>query len=219
MTEQEIRKRIEELRPCVTEHKYEMIKRIVKNRTKQVTLVLEDICQPHNAAAVCRTAEGLGINDIYVVEDRYLYRPSETVDKGATKWLSIKKFSSTQECFAQLRQLGYTIIVTTPHRNGCSLDKLVIDSKIALVFGNEQVGVSTYALEHADGYISIPMLGFTESFNISVTTGICLYDIMHKIRSSESHAWQLTDLEQAEIELEWLGRIVKGMGEREKKNG
>lgn len=127
---------------------------------------------------------------------------------------SIKKanyetnFENTKLCFEKLRAQGYRIVATTPHEK----DKLIYDlpletGKIALVFGTEETGLSKYAMENADEYVKIPMYGFTESFNISVSVAICLYELTKRLRASRIN-WQLTEEEVLDLQLNWLKRCL-----------
>ncbi len=206
------KKLVEEFSQFITAERKEKLDRYVQQRTRYVTVVLEDIYQAHNISAVLRTADCFGVQDIYVIEDKHRYAINEEVAKGAAQWLSLHRYSqsgtaSTAACFKDLRERGYTIVATTPHKKDMFIDQLPLDSKIALVFGTEQQGLSGYALEHADAYVKIPMHGFTESFNISVCAGIALYDVTQRLRKSDV-SWHLSEEEMLDVQLEWLGRTT-----------
>jgi len=197
----------------VSDHKKEFIEKVLDERTRYVTLVLEDIYQSQNASAVLRTCECLGIQDVHIVEDESKYSVNKRVLKGANKWLDLhrykmKGFSNADICFRKLRDMGYKILVTDPSPDGISINDIALDQKMAVVMGNELHGTSDFALAHADQKIFIPMHGFTESFNISVSAAIILNTLLTKLRVSDVD-WKLTAAERADIRLRWLRKIVR----------
>ena len=163
----------------VSDNKKNKINEIVLNRTRHLTVVLEDIFQSQNASAVLRTCDCFGIQDVHIIENRYLYELNPDVELGSAKWLSINKYNSnennTQVALSKLKKQGYKIIATTPHRNDLLISDLEINDKIALVFGTEKDGLSEIAMQNADAYVKIPMYGFTESFNISVSAAMSIF--------------------------------------------
>lgn len=193
----------------VTDSKKDLINKVLEDRTRYITVALEDVFQPHNKSAVLRSLDCFGLNDMHVIEDRYKYRPAKSVDKGASNWVDVKKYKNTQDCYNKLRESGYKIVATMPHAKSCSIDQLLLDNKIALIFGTEQKGLTKEALMLADEYVTIPMYGFTESFNISVSVAICLYELTKKLRLSE-FAWRLTEEEREILKLTWLKASVHG---------
>jgi tRNA (guanosine-2'-O-)-methyltransferase len=198
----------------VSDHKKEFIEKVLNERTRHVTVVLENIYQSQNASAVVRTCECLGIQDIHIVENTAKYQLNVRVLKGADKWLNLERYRSkgvnnTETCFTQLRQHGYKILVADPAEDGAPIDEIdVLESRIALVFGNELNGTSSYALENGDQKIRIPMYGFTESLNISVSVAICLNTLMGKFRQSQT-GLGLSEIEKRVIKLAWYRKIVK----------
>lgn len=198
----------------VTEHKRDRMEEVLQERTRHITVVVEDILKPHNASAVVRSCDCYGVQDFHVVENRYDYDVNPAVTRGASKWVDLIRYrkqkgvNNTQICFQRLQEAGYTIYATTPHTDGTLLPDVDVSEKLALVFGNELEGVSDYALQQADRTLAIPMYGFTESFNLSVSAAICLYDLTRKLRASQV-TWQLSDREKREITLRWYKRVVK----------
>ena len=196
----------------VTDHKQQRITEVLALRTRRLTVVLEDIFKPHNASAVLRTAECYGIQDIYVAEDRNPYEVNPYVTRGAGKWLSLHRFRAHNahniaRCFIDLRDKGYRIVATSPGEGAVNYtDFEPAGDKIALVFGAEETGVSEYVREHADQLIKIPMYGFTESFNISVSAGILIEYFQREMKSSGN--WSLSDDEIVELRLEWYQKVV-----------
>jgi len=197
----------------ISDHKKEFMERVLAQRTRHLTVVMEDIYQSQNASAVIRTCECLGIQDIHIVENASKYSVNPKVLKGSNKWLDLirykkKNSNNTEDCFRALHENGYQILVTNPSPDCISLPDVKIDQKIALVMGNELKGASAYALQHADQHVTIPMFGFTESYNISVSAAICLSTLVTPLRAS-SVPWTLSDEEKKEIRLKWYRGVVR----------
>lgn len=146
---------IDYLARYVTEHKKLKMEKVLSNRTRHITVVLENLHKPHNGSAVLRTAECFGIQDIHVIENDREYKANPYVTRGSGKWIDISKYSgegslAVRQCFENLKKEGYCVVATTPDKDGRTLESINIDQKIALVFGNEYEGLSEYALHHAD---------------------------------------------------------------------
>jgi len=203
---------LDKLLEIVSEHKRELFFDIIDKRTRHITVVVEDIFQSQNASAVLRTADCFGIQDVHIIEDRNEYTLNPEVALGSSKWLSLHKYNqsenNTKAAFDKLRADGYQIVATTPHQDDVNLDQLKIDHKIALVFGTEMQGLSNYAIENADVHMKIPMYGFTESFNISVSAALCMHHLSEKIRKSDL-SWQLSENDKTDILLDWAKSVVK----------
>jgi tRNA (guanosine-2'-O-)-methyltransferase len=198
----------------VSDHKRDFVEKVLANRTRYVTVVLENIFQSQNASAVIRTCECMGLQDIHVVENTAKYQLNVRVLKGSDKWLNIERYrtklvNNTETCFATLRQNDYRIMLADPSEDGIPIDEIdVTANKLAFVFGNELRGVSDYALKNCDQKVRIPMFGFTESLNISVSAAICLTTILPKLRASGT-AIGLSEEEKKVISLNWFKKIVK----------
>lgn len=199
----------------VSDHKKEFIDRVLNERTRHLTVVLENIYQSQNASAAVRTCECLGIQDIHIVENTAQYQLNVKVLKGADKWMNLERYrakevNNTEICFSRLREQGYKILIADPAEDGISIEEVnVQESRIALVFGNELNGASSYALEHGDQKVRIPMYGFTESLNISVSVAICLNTLLGKLRNGHIPAG-LSEDEKQSIRLSWYKKIVRG---------
>ena len=196
------------LLPYATEQRREKMARVIVDRTRHATVVLEDIFQSHNASAVIRSCEIFGIQDVHVIEKNNPFSVTGTVAMGASKWIDIAHYQETVDCFTQLKERGYRIIATTPHDDAVQLQDLPLDTKMALAFGTELTGLSQAALDHADEFVTIPMYGFTESFNISVSVALCLYHTITSLHTS-SISWQTSKEEQVDIQLNWLRRMLR----------
>lgn len=198
----------------VTDKRKALFQNVLAERTKHFTVVLEDIYQAHNASAVVRTCDIFGIQDIYAIENRYTNKVSRHVAKGSQKWLDIHRYreqtNNTAHCIADLRAKGYQIIGTTPHNDSCLLPDFDVTKKSAFVFGVEKEGISDYIKEEADGFLKIPMVGFTESLNISVAAAIILQDVTSRAKQ-EGVEWQLNASEKQEIYEDWIQKSIKNV--------
>ncbi|WP_456462220.1 TrmH family RNA methyltransferase [Reichenbachiella sp.] len=194
----------------VTDNKKQLFEKVLSKRTRYLTVVLEDLFKAHNASAVMRTAEGLGIQDIHVVEQRNAYDYNPYVLRGAGKWLTLHKYNQTEQnmrvCFDQLKSQGYQILATSPHEYAKDYREFDIKQRTAVVFGAEETGISDFVKENADGFVQIPMYGFTESFNISVSAAIVLEDFSRQIR--DDREIDLSPDEIFELKLEWYQKMV-----------
>ncbi|MDP4281555.1 MAG: RNA methyltransferase [Bacteroidota bacterium] len=196
----------------VSERRKKNFEEKIQSRTKHITLVLENIYQPHNASAVLRTCDCFGIQDVHIIENRNRYQVNPDVALGSSKWLTLSKYNSgagsTKECLMRLKEEGYRLIATTPHQNDYTPDTLPLEEKTALIFGTELSGLTDDALSLSEKYIRIPMVGFTESLNISVSAAILLYRLSSRLRESDI-PWQLTGDEKIAVMLDWARNSVK----------
>jgi len=200
------------LRQFVSENKRNLFENIILNRTRHITIALEDIYQPHNASAVLRSCDCFGVQDIHVIENDNEYNINPDVALGSSKWLTINKYNkykeNTADCIRSLKSKGYSIVATTPHENDCLLEDLPLDNKIALLFGQELRGLTKEAKGMADSYVKIPMYGFTESFNISVSAAMSIFYLTEKMRKTDID-WHLSEEEKLDIKLEWARSVIK----------
>ncbi|WP_430927537.1 TrmH family RNA methyltransferase [Polaribacter marinivivus] len=198
----------------LTDKRKQTFKDVLSQRTRHFTVVLEDIYQAHNASAVVRTCDIFGVQDIHAIENKYTNKVSRHVAKGSQKWLNIKRYredgDNTTACLNHLKKEGYQIIGTTPHNNSCMLQEFDITKKSAFVFGVEAEGISDIVKDNADGFLKIPMVGFTESLNISVAAAIILQDVTTKLRESTIN-WQLTDQEKKVLYFDWVKKTIKNV--------
>jgi len=201
------------LEEFITVSKLEKFDRIARNRTRYVTVVLEDIYQAHNASAVVRSCECFGIQDLYFIENQYEYCISPDVAMGAPKWLNINRYNepnidNTTACIMDLKAKGYKIYATTPHTDDCLIHDMPLTEKTALLFGTELDGLSQTALSLSDGFVRVPMYGFTESYNISVSAALCMFSVRETLKSKNRN-WQFTDEEIIDLKLDWARKTIK----------
>lgn len=216
MTPEQEQLLIDHLTPFVTPHRMERIREVLPFRTQYITVVLEDIFQSFNASAVLRSCDCFGIQDVHAIESRNAYLPRNEVARGANLWVSLHRHSNTPDCFQYLKEQGYRIVATCP-RADISIDELdPADGKIALVFGTERHGLTETARQLADERVKIPMVGFTESFNISVSAAICLHSVSNKLWKLPREQWQLSPEKTQSVYLDYLRSSVRAADSIEK---
>lgn len=199
---------LEFLENILTDNRKERFLNVLKNRTNHFTIAVEDIFQMHNTSAVMRSCEVFGIQELNVIEQRYGKSIDKEIAMGAQKWVDINAFDSISGCVDSLKAKGYQIIATTPHENDCLMDDFDISKPSALFFGTERDGLSEEILQKADGFLKIPMVGFTESLNISVSAAIIIQNLMHRLRNSDIN-WQLSEEEILKKRLQWAKSSIK----------
>lgn len=207
MNMDDIQREIDYLNSLVTDNKRKKIEEVLAYRTRYITIALENILQPHNASAVIRSCDIFGVQDIHVIEEYEPFIPQNTIAKGATKWVDLYRYPTTARCITALKARGYRIVATTPHERGYALPALPLDQKMVLLFGTEGTGLSDEALAAADDFVTIPMFGFTESFNISVSVSLCLYHILNVVHQSQL-PWRLPLQERQDLQLQWLKKVL-----------
>ena len=199
----------------LTEHRKDLLQRLILERTRHLTVIVEDMCHAHNASACLRSCDCFGVQDFHVIENRNRFNVAVDIARGATQWLTMHRHNgtesqpdSTRACIEQLRADGYQIVVTSPHDAKYDLETYDISKPTALLFGNEKEGVSPTAMQLATHIMRIPMYGFTESFNISVAVAVCLHHLVWRMRQLDFD-WRLAPAEREELLHEWV-RISTG---------
>lgn len=192
----------------LTENRMQRFLEVLSNRTKHFTVVMEDVFQLHNTSAVMRSCEVFGIQELCVIEKRF----GKTIDKeialGAEKWVDIHRYNDNQSCISDLKAKGYKIVATTPHLEASYLEDFDITEPAAIFFGTEKYGLSEDIMEQADAFIKIPMVGFTESLNISVSAAITIQNLTTRLRNSNID-WKLTEEELIEKRIDWGRKSIK----------
>ncbi|MGM0649321.1 MAG: TrmH family RNA methyltransferase [Bacteroidota bacterium] len=197
----------------IYKRRIERIEEVLNFRTGYVSVVLEDIYQSQNASAVLRSCDCFGIQNVHIIENQNTYTLNPDVTMGAEKWLNLHHHNAYQNntvpAVKRLKNDGYRIIATTPHINDINLDVFDIEKgKFALCFGSEKPGLSADIIEQADEYLRIPMYGFTESFNISVSAAIILHHLTLKLHQSDIQ-WQIEPEEYEDLKLDWIKKSLK----------
>lgn len=198
------------LQGYLTEERKERFLEVLKNRTKFLTVAIEDVYQMHNTSAIIRSCDVFGIQEVHVVEDRFSKRLDKNIAVGAEQWVDVHKYQSTGECVSRLKGRGYQIMATTPHDDSLLLPDFFPKKKTALFFGTEKEGLSEEVMQQADGFLKIPMVGFSESLNVSVSAAIIIQELAHKVRNSNVN-WQLSEDEIFEKRFDWTKKSIKSV--------
>jgi len=194
----------------VTDRRREIFREVLANRTRHLTVVLEDLYQMHNISAVLRSADIFGIQDVHIIRKLYDTKPSHGIAKGAEKWLTIREYKGTQAAIDELKSRGYRIVATTPHTTATFLPDFDVRRKAAFFFGVEKDGLSEQVMDQADEFLKIPMYGFTESFNVSVAAALIMYETVNKLRASDVE-WGLSAEEKEWLYMEWLEKTIRSI--------
>lgn len=204
---------LKEFYDIITPNKINLFDRIAADRTRHLTIALENIYQEHNASAVLRTCDCFGIQDLQVIEKDNQYQIQRDIALGSGRWVDIHNFSDevgpTENCISSLKEQGYQIVATTPHTDAYTVHDLPIDKPLAFFFGTELKGLSEEMMQAADLHVRIPMYGFTESFNISVSVAVLLQTIRQRLEVSQ-HSWKLSEAEQIALKIQWCEKILNG---------
>ncbi len=203
---------LEYLQEFLTPRRKALFKKVLEERTNYITVATQDVYQLHNTSAVIRSCDVFGIQNIHVIEERSSRRIDKEIAMGAQKWVDFNRYNSTKECIGKLRAKGYRIVATSPHDDSQMLHDFDVSSPVALFFGTEKEGLSSEVMEQADATIKIPMSGFTESLNISVSAAIILQSLTHKLKSSQ-YNWRLNEDEKEQIMLAWTKKTIKNADE------
>ena len=205
-------KLIEKLKEFAVPERVTLFEEILQQRTNYFTVAIEDIYQEHNASAVLRSCDCFGIQTVHTIEKQNEFKPNSEVAMGASKWLSInhhKGDNALKDTYKELKKQGYRIVATTPHTNDVTLNEFDISKgPAAFIFGTEMRGLTQDAIDLADEHLRIPMYGFTESFNISVSVAIILHHIREKLNESDIN-WHLSENEHQTILFQWLKASIK----------
>lgn len=204
--------RIAFLEQHISEHRLQKIKNVLAQRTRHLTVVLENLYHPENGNAVMRSVECFGLQEMQVIQEKYDWKYSLKIARGAAKWTEVQTFGLEEggatACYAQLKQRGYQLVATDLQPGSCTAQNVDISRPVALIFGTESTGVAPETLAMADARIHIPMVGFTESFNISVSAGILLAQLRQRLEKEVPH-WQLNEADQLHIYADWLTKSVR----------
>ena len=196
------------LETYLTENRKDRFQKVISQRTKHFTVATEDVYQLHNTSAVMRSCDVFGIQEIHIVEEANSKSIDREIAMGAQKWVDLNRYHTVKDCLSTLKQSGYQIVATTPHTNDGLLHEFDVTKKSCFFFGRETEGLSQEVLDAADCYLKIPMVGFTESLNISVSAAIILQHVTTKLRLSNVN-WQLNEEEQHQKRLDWIKKTIK----------
>ncbi|SKB34534.1 tRNA (guanosine-2'-O-)-methyltransferase [Salegentibacter holothuriorum] len=196
------------LETFLTPRRIELFNKVIAQRTNHFTVATQDVYQLHNTSAVIRSCEVFGLQNIHVIEERKPKRIDREIAMGAQKWVDVNRYANSKECIGELRAKGYQIVATTPHGESTKLEDFNVEKPSAIFFGTEKDGLSEEILNEADCRIKIPMVGFTESLNISVSAAIVLQHITSTLKNSKIN-WELSNKEKESLKYEWLKKCIK----------
>jgi tRNA (guanosine-2'-O-)-methyltransferase len=203
---------LEHLETYLTESRKERFAKVLSQRTKHFTVATEDVYQLHNTSAVIRSCDVFGIQEVHIVEELNSKSIDREIAMGAQKWVDLNRFNSVKEAISDLKQKGYQIVATTPHEKDAMLHDFDVTKKSCFFFGRETEGLSQDVIDEADCFLKIPMVGFTESLNISVSAAVILQYVTTKLKQSDIN-WKLTEAEQFEKRLDWCKKTIKSYDE------
>lgn len=192
----------EYMRGFLTEERLKKIDSYAEESSDFVLPVMENIYQFRNAAAIVRSVEACGFHKIIALEEENEFNPNARVSKGADTWMQIERLPKNIESLQKIRDKGYKILAISPEKDAVSLPDYKIEGPIALVFGTEKAGVSQEVIDFADETVIIPMYGFTESFNVSVAAGICMYDLKQRLIKSDLE-YKLSEEKKIDLKIRW----------------
>ena len=197
----------------MTDHRIAQLERVAGSRTRHIVIALEDVQKDHNSAAIIRNCDCYGIQDLHVMDYQKTPKVAHAIAKGAENWVDVSYHTGTENnvraAVQHLRSQGYRIVATSPHQGGYSPETLPIDQPIALFFGNELDGISNEVIHHADDFLELPMYGFTESFNVSVSVALSLHTLRQRLEASNI-SFLLSDRDRYELLFRWAHYSVQG---------
>ncbi|MGC4118997.1 MAG: RNA methyltransferase [Myxococcales bacterium] len=197
------------LQDMLLDDRRERIEEVVAQRTRSLAVVLEDLEDPHNIAAVLRSCEAFGIQEVHAITRNFAFHPNPKITQGAEKWLDLSLYREPERCLSILKQRGYLLAATHLSDDAISLFDLPIDRPVALVFGTEKTGVTPEMVSRCDVRFKIPMLGFSQSFNISVATAICLSHLVFKRLEKLGKTGDLPPAEQQAMREKFFSLAIK----------
>jgi tRNA (guanosine-2'-O-)-methyltransferase len=202
------------LRPHMRERRLRRIREVVAGRTRTVAPVVEGLVNTGNVSAVMRSAEALGHQDVHVVKgDHERYKHSQRTAQGAQHWLDVWHWDGPSACAEYLRDAGYRLVAMHLHADTVPIRDLDFTAPTALIFGNEEAGVTDAMLDETDAACEVPLPGFTESFNVSVAAAVALYHAQQDRLDRQGHHADLTDDEQARLVARFCLRSVTNAGQ------
>jgi tRNA (guanosine-2'-O-)-methyltransferase len=202
------------LQEFLSEQRMQRFEEVLRWRTQHFTVAVEDVYQEHNASAIVRSCDCLGIQDLHIMERGNEFRVAKGMARGAEKWVDVHYYqepphqNSALACLKALKQQGYQIVATSPNYDQFTPATFDITPRSAFFFGHEKYGLSEEVSAQADHFISIPAYGFTESYNVSVATALLLNELVTRLHQSSDINWQLNDEEKLEKRIDWATKSI-----------
>jgi tRNA (guanosine-2'-O-)-methyltransferase len=198
------------LEPMLTPERIARIDRVLDNRLVSLTVAVEDTYDPHNAAATIRTSEALGLHELHVIEPELRFSAAKGVTRGAHKWLDLHRWPDAETAVRELHARGFRVYATQPAA-AASIDDVDVSAPMAVMFGNEHRGLSAAAVAACDGAISVPMFGFTESFNLSVTVALATSMLAARRRAYINAPGDLPADLRDRLRARWFALRIRGV--------
>jgi tRNA (guanosine-2'-O-)-methyltransferase len=196
------------LETLLTPERIARIDQVIDARLGSVAAAVEDTYDPHNAAATLRTCEALGLQELYVIEPGARFSAAKGVTRGAHRWLDLHRFSDAGAAIAAMKARGFRVFATLPDAK-VSIEDVPVDTPLAVVFGNEHDGVSPAVIAACDESITVPMFGFTESYNLSVTVGLCMSRLAARRRAYIGALGDLDAERRARLRARWFALRIR----------
>jgi tRNA (guanosine-2'-O-)-methyltransferase len=201
---------IEALRPQTSDERMERIENVLDARVDSVTVVIENLYDPHNGAAAMRSVEAFGLTTMHFVDPGERFTASSKVTIGCDKWVNSEHHQGIDNCAKAIHEQGGLLYATLPDAD-LTLEDVDVSKPVALVFGNEHDGLSERAIEVCDRAVRIPMFGFTRSFNLSVSVALCLSRVTARRREHLGASGDLEEAERTRLRARWYALGVRGV--------
>jgi tRNA (guanosine-2'-O-)-methyltransferase len=198
------------LEPMLTAERIARIDAVLAARLASVATVVEDTYDPHNAAATIRTTEALGLQDLHVIEPHLRFSATKGVTRGAHRWIDLHRWPAAESAVGHLRSSGFRVYATAPDAK-VSVEDVDVSGPLAILFGNEHEGLSPAAIAACDASITVPMFGFTESYNLSVTVGLAMSRLATRRRAHLGRTGDLDLARHARLRARWFALRIRGV--------
>lgn len=200
----------EAVRPMLTDERIQRVESVLDARLDGLAVVIENLHDPHNGAAAIRSIEAVGLTTLHVVETVEHFRASSAISIGAEKWIDVVRHKRISDCAEHLRSAGFTIYAACPGSE-YDIESVDISRPCAIVFGNEHAGLTDAAIACCDRQITIPMHGFTQSFNLSVSVAVTMHRLAVRRRATLASTGDLDDRKRAFLRARWYALGVRGL--------
>jgi tRNA (guanosine-2'-O-)-methyltransferase len=208
------------LQTFLTPQRRQRFEDVLAQRTRWLTVVLEDLYDPHNMGAIARSCDAFGIQDLHVIEVLHRYQPEPEIALGSQQWITVHRYADApdprQACLNALRERGYRIAVASLQEGSIPPQEVELSQPTAVVFGTERDGATPEMLAAADLTIGLQMFGFVQSLNVSVAAALCLHPLTLRLRQSAAK-WSLSTHEREELTLEWTRLSVPNVDQIERR--
>ena len=200
------------LESYLTANRLKRFNEVLSQRTRHFTVATEDVYHLHNTSAVMRSCDVFGVQELSIIEEQSVKRIDREIALGAQKWVDLNRYDTALDCINDMRAKGYQIVATTPHTDDCTLQEFDVTKKSCFFFGRETIGLTQEVMDNADCFLKIPMVGFTESLNVSVSAAIILQDVTNRLRATDVN-WRLTQEEINEKKYDWIKKTIHSFDE------